>query len=227
MSTGMTSTPTRKLRILCFHGYLQNAQEFAAKIGSLRKALKSRAELIFIDAPHHVEAEQSICDPAAGDPRAWWKWQDRDLAGRPSLASSYTGVEASLQLAEQAIFEHKPIDGFLGFSQGAALASLALIQCQNQRIEHKIQFAILAGAFLPKDPEYAHMMTQAAISVPTLFITGGKDQLIPLQRTEELIATFDPDSIQRYVHEGGHMVPTCSGDFKRCLQDFLEQHGSV
>ena len=30
MSTGMTSTPTRKLRILCFHGYLQNAQVTAA-----------------------------------------------------------------------------------------------------------------------------------------------------------------------------------------------------
>ena len=111
MSTGMTSTPTRKLRILCFHGYLQNAQviaalgravphhcrfctavppasdlqivrkcllevqEFSGKIGSLRKALKSRAELIFIDAPHHVEAEQSISDSAAVDPRAWWKWQ--------------------------------------------------------------------------------------------------------------------------------------------------------
>ena len=26
MSTGMKSTPTRKLRTLCFHGYLQNAQ---------------------------------------------------------------------------------------------------------------------------------------------------------------------------------------------------------
>ena len=26
----MTSTPTRKLRILCFHGYLQNAQVTAA-----------------------------------------------------------------------------------------------------------------------------------------------------------------------------------------------------
>ncbi|DBB12823.1 TPA: hypothetical protein ACH3X3_005587 [Trebouxia sp. C0006] len=114
-----------------------------------------------------------------------------------------------------------------GFSQGAALASLALAQCQNQQLEHKIQFAILAGAFLPKDPEYAHMMTQAAISIPTLFISGRKDQLIPLQRTEELIATFDPDSIQRYMHDGGHMVPTCSGDFKRCLQDFLDQHGSV
>ncbi len=99
---------------------------------------------------------------------------------------------------------------------GAAITCLTLVECFGQ-----------AGAFLPKDPEYAHMMTQAAISIPTLFISGRKDQLIPLQRTEELIATFDPDSIQRYMHDGGHMVPTCSGDFKRCLQDFLDQHGSV
>ena len=32
-----------------------------------------------------------------------------------------------------------------GFSQGAALASLALAQCQNQQLEHKIQFAILVS----------------------------------------------------------------------------------
>ena len=49
-------------------------QEFAGKVGSLRKALKSRAELIFIDAPHRVEAEQSASD-AAPDARAWWSWQ--------------------------------------------------------------------------------------------------------------------------------------------------------
>ncbi len=29
MSTGMKSTSTRKLRVLCFHGYLQNAQVIA------------------------------------------------------------------------------------------------------------------------------------------------------------------------------------------------------
>ncbi len=99
---------------------------------------------------------------------------------------------------------------------GAALTRLKLGECFEQ-----------AGAFLPKDPEYAHMMTQATISTPTLFISGCKDQLIPLQRTEELIATFDPDSLQRYMHDGGHMVPTCSGDFKKCLQNFVDQHGSV
>lgn len=40
--------------------------------------------------------------------------QDPDVAGRPSLASLYTGVEDSLQLAAKAIAEHQPLDGFLG-----------------------------------------------------------------------------------------------------------------
>ena len=144
-----------------------------------------------------------------------------------------------------------------GFSQGAALASLVLAQCQKDHVEPRIKFAILVsansmeqtvlwhsftchdavmcisryncheqvGAFLPKDPQYAHMMTTQSIGIPTLFISGNGDQLIPAQRTEELIATFDPESAQRYVHSGGHMVPTCTGDFKTCLQDFLDKHG--
>ena len=46
--------------------------------------------------------------------------QDPDVAGRPSLASSYTGVEDSLQLAAKAITEHQPLDGFLG-TEGSRL----------------------------------------------------------------------------------------------------------
>lgn len=41
-------------------------------------------------------------------------YQDPDVAGRPSLASTYTGVEASLKVATDALSEHQPIDGFLG-----------------------------------------------------------------------------------------------------------------
>lgn len=138
-------------------------QDFAGKLGSLRKALKSRAELIFIEAPHAVDADQSISETCVDGPRAWWTWQasfrnqllvsdmspascsgkqcvlidiqtppgihlvmplcaselgkcyqDPDVAGRPSLASTYTGVEASLKVATDALSEHQPIDGLLG-----------------------------------------------------------------------------------------------------------------
>ena len=52
-----------------------NVQEFAGKVGSVRKGLKSRADFIFIDAPHHVDAQQSLAGNTIADPRAWWTWQ--------------------------------------------------------------------------------------------------------------------------------------------------------
>ena len=70
MATAATATATsnaaapsaaaerRKLRILCLHGYLQNAAVFRSRLGSMRKALKSRAEFIFIDAPHLAAQQQ-------------------------------------------------------------------------------------------------------------------------------------------------------------------------
>ena len=70
------------------------------------------------------------------------------------------------------------------------------------------------------------MMTTVALAVPTLFVSGAKDQLISQERTQELISTFDPDCVQRYVHSGGHMVPTCSGEFKQRLHQFLDSHAA-
>ena len=46
------------VRILCFHGYRQNAQVFYQKLGALRKALRSdevEVELVPLDAPITVE----------------------------------------------------------------------------------------------------------------------------------------------------------------------------
>lgn len=82
--------------------------------------------------------------------------------------------------------------------------------------------AVQAGAFLPKDPKYAKLITETAVQVPTLFVCGESDSYIPLDRTKEVMNTFDQQNVQQYLHTGGHMVPTCTGDFKRCLQEFLD-----
>lgn len=44
----------RKLRILCLHGFRQNASSFKGRTASLAKKLKNIAELVFIDAPHEL-----------------------------------------------------------------------------------------------------------------------------------------------------------------------------
>ncbi|CAK8572538.1 unnamed protein product [Lathyrus sativus] len=45
---------SRKLRILCLHGFRQNASSFKGRTASLTKKLKKIAEFVFIDAPHEV-----------------------------------------------------------------------------------------------------------------------------------------------------------------------------
>ena len=107
-------TSKRRLRILCLHGYLQNAevspssadtcsittgqakerahvassQVFRGRIGSMRKALKSRAEFIFVDAPHETKGEEADIRAAGGTgdhPRTWWQWE---VTCSPSLTSN-------------------------------------------------------------------------------------------------------------------------------------------
>lgn len=46
--------PPRKLRILCLHGFRQNASGFKGRTASLAKKLKNIAELVFIDGPHEL-----------------------------------------------------------------------------------------------------------------------------------------------------------------------------
>lgn len=42
--------PSDKLKILCLHGYRQNADSFKSKLGSFRKFINKYAELTFVDA---------------------------------------------------------------------------------------------------------------------------------------------------------------------------------
>ncbi|MQL88227.1 hypothetical protein Taro_020790, partial [Colocasia esculenta] len=46
--------PSKKLRILCLHGFRQNSSGFKGRTGSLAKKLKKIADFIFVDAPHEL-----------------------------------------------------------------------------------------------------------------------------------------------------------------------------
>ena len=105
---GMSSKD--KALILGLHGYLQNAELFRSRIGSVRKALKSRVgDWCFLDAPFEATVEAlggaaktggdateedspDLAREAGGTAtggRSWWTWE----AGveRPSKARVYDG----------------------------------------------------------------------------------------------------------------------------------------
>jgi Serine hydrolase (FSH1) len=71
-------------------------QVFKSRMGSWRKALKSRAEFVFIDAPHILEDGESFDGESEEAQlgtcgRAWWKWEVRDLG---PIKSCFPDVEA-------------------------------------------------------------------------------------------------------------------------------------
>ncbi|GFR40415.1 hypothetical protein Agub_g989, partial [Astrephomene gubernaculifera] len=102
--------PNPKLKLLCLHGYMQNAEIFRSRLGSMRKALKSRVEFVFVDAPFEAQGlPDEDPDEVQGvrEGRSWWQWTDSGPAARPSKASSYTGWGAAQEFLMAALKEHE------------------------------------------------------------------------------------------------------------------------
>ncbi|KAL2620214.1 hypothetical protein R1flu_000419 [Riccia fluitans] len=65
----------RKLRILCLHGFRQNASKLKGRLNALSKKLRQKVELVYIDAPHEVPSfsqylqsqEQVCCHGSEGE----------------------------------------------------------------------------------------------------------------------------------------------------------------
>jgi dienelactone hydrolase len=83
----------------------------------------------------------------------------------------------------------------------AAAAAAAAVQC---------------AGFLPRDPEYASLLENAKVDVPTLFVMGQSDALIPPARSHALMDTFDQRTADMFEHPGGagcrlaYFIPACT-----------------
>jgi len=230
--------PPRKLRILALHGYAQTADTFRSRVGSLRKGLKSRAEFFFVDAPWEA-------GEAAGGGRSWWGWEGGAPGAprtRPSQSSTpVVGWEASRKVVLDALAAHAPVDGLLGFSQGAAAAAWVLADLGRGEVAlppgvPPLRLAILAAGFVPGAPAAQAAFKAAGGGdgrgggappslLPTLLIAGSADETVPPARTEELAAVLgleEGEGAAWLRHGGGHCVPTCSGGVKAEMVEWLD-----
>ncbi|KAI9356242.1 serine hydrolase FSH [Zopfochytrium polystomum] len=127
-----------KLRILCLHGFSQNANLFRKRTAVLRKDLAPIAELVYISAPHLApvtEDEVAKLDANKLKNYAASEWTtpsvvaaNEDAARAWWIASAdktnLVGYEDSLSFVQQTWISQGPFHGILGFSQGAAFAAL-------------------------------------------------------------------------------------------------------
>ncbi|KAK4406770.1 Rhodanese-like domain-containing protein 6, partial [Sesamum angolense] len=241
----------RKLRILCLHGFRQNASSFKGRTASLAKKLKNIAELVFVDAPHELpfiyqppptdqshsckSALSEQCPPFNHCNRkfAWLVAPDYDgthdaewkIAKVPFDSLQYQqqteGFEKSIKYLKTVFSEAGPFDGILGFSQGAAMAALVGAHREKLKGEMDFRFVVLCSGFAVNMTEYA----EGSINCPSLHIFGckeGKDRQIEGEASRQLASLFQNGSSVIIEHDLGHIIPTRSPYIDE-IKDFLRQ----
>ena len=196
-----------KLKVLCLHGYAQNAEILRDRSGGFRKPLKkSRFECVYVDGPFGCTKDGEGIENADADPfrRAWWRGS--------SAETTYVGwTESRVRLVE--MWESQKFDGILGFSQGAGAAAMLCAELRPQ-------FGIFVSGFVPRDQQAAAALLSGVDDVPTLHVFGEGDTLVEPERSRALSECFADSTV--IVHEGGHMLPS-SGVVRRQVVDFLER----
>lgn len=202
-----------KLRVLALHGYLQSAAMFRSRAGALRKALKRQCEFVFVDAPFQVDPSSlgggvvKQCNSEEGAPQyGWWR---ASSDGPPREALKTAGWDQSLHALAEVMEKEGPFDGVLGFSQGGAAAAMLCAAIEQGRVEgEQFRFALLFGAFLPRDPALREALLVQTLPVTSLHFFGQNDALVVEARTRELAECFVSDKRTVVAHPQGHCVPS-------------------
>nr|XP_043621535.1 rhodanese-like domain-containing protein 6 [Erigeron canadensis]XP_043621536.1 rhodanese-like domain-containing protein 6 [Erigeron canadensis]XP_043621538.1 rhodanese-like domain-containing protein 6 [Erigeron canadensis]XP_043621539.1 rhodanese-like domain-containing protein 6 [Erigeron canadensis] len=238
---------SKKLRILCLHGFRQNASSFKGRTASLAKKLKNLVEFVYIDAPHQLQfiyQNKEIGDLSSRRPIsppykqcnrkfAWFVDPDTDentssdweAAHVPFDSLQYqkqtAGFDKSLAYLKEIVSDNGPFDGILGFSQGAAMAACVAAQQMSLKGEIDFRFVILCSGFSVNLQQYE----KNPIKCPSLHIYGsdhGKDTQIAFDASRSLASLFDEGCSVIVEHDCGHIIPTRS-PYLDTIKDFLQR----
>lgn len=188
----------RKPRFLCLHGFRTSGEILNKQINKWPESVRRKLDLVFADGPFPATGKsdvEGIFDP----PYYEWFQFNKEF-------NEYTNFDECLNYIEECMIKHGPIDGLLGFSQGAIL-SAALVGLQSQGIAltrvPKIKCLIIIGGAKLKNESLAKKAYASPIKCPSLHFLGKEDFLRPYG--EELLkSVIDPFVIH---HPKGHTIP--------------------
>ena len=209
---------TGKLRILCLHGCRQTGEVFRCRTGAFRKIFKKHVDFLFVTAPLSVKPlEETSEDVDAG--RGWWFSREDNYYKAKDPSNCIKGYKESLEEIENFIQKEGPIDGILGFSQGAAMLGLICVLQQRKQLSYNFKFAIIVAGFRSRSEQHQEYYDDI-IDIPTLHVFGHTDQVIEDTMSKELLQNFkDPVVIE---HEGGHFVPASNLEKDKYLEFIIK-----
>jgi len=123
-------------------------------------------------------------------------------------------VQDAINQLREYILAEGPFDGIIGFSQGAGLAAMYLVQQAHAKMS-PIKCAIFLSSFTVYDPvafqqqgvirKLDPMQDGVPIQIPTVHIWGEREG--GSEDSERLRDLCNQSLASTFIHEGGHEVP--------------------
>lgn len=202
-------------RFLCLHGFRTSAEIFRKQVETKwPKSLLEKVDLVFVDAPFSCQGKsdvEGIFDPPYYE---WFQFNE--------TFTEYTNFDECLAYIEDCMIKHGPIDGLMGFSQGAILsAALPGLQSKGLALTKvlKIKTLIIIGGAPFQLASLAEKAYSPPIECPSLHFSGAEDFL--KEHGIKLLEYFvDPVVIH---HPKGHTIPRFDEKGLQMMLSFLER----
>ena len=241
MSISATGPTPAALKVLLLHGYTQSGPLFSAKSCALHKALQKSfsprpVQFTYPTGPHRLKPTDipgfSPSDPDGADTEdvkafGWWQRKDTDDG------VIYRGIEQGMATIAQCIKEEGPFEGVIGFSQGAAAATMvasllegnerfnAFAKAENEGgmpypstfktfsgfVQQPLKFAIVYSGFRAPGRRYEPFY-EPRIETPVLHFLGQLDSVVEEERSRSLVAACQAGEKNVVIHPGGHFLPS-------------------
>jgi hypothetical protein len=210
-------------------GFGQSADFFKMKMRRITKYLEETLdqdllssypegiEWLFPDGPVALETDTLRSDGVRDiDMRAWWTKLD--------TAIRIDQLYSSLDYLTSYLREHGPVDGIIGFSQGASMAMMLTALCEGSSRPERIaalanqgipllipppqapfKFAIACSGFR-NSPQFYNGFYSPSIVTPSMHVVADWDHMVSVQMSADIIDACVDAVVMR--HPGTHAVPT-------------------
>ena len=228
-------------KILCLHGYGQNAHIFGSRIKSLQKQLNkkfnNRFEYLIPDAPFILENEDQKIENEIV--RGWLKFEKVDnyyKCKTIKLLGLKEGIDTIFKLGD----ENQDIEVILSFSQGSIIIILIIILSLYKSDKYNIKehfpnlkCLICVSGFIspfPENEEFKDIVDQILnkdeklikkIDIPMMNVYGENDQFVDVENFKVITKFFS--NYEVFNHKGKHFVPSSKADINR-YEEFLEKY---
>jgi hypothetical protein len=198
---------SKKIRVLCLHGFRTNKQVMLDQTRGIRAALGSSAEFVMLNGTYEARGTSDpMIESAYKASAPFYEWFENQLAdGSPLLYNdaessakarlrsgadqgedhawslSYKGVERSMMKVDEELRRNGPFDVVIGFSQGAALLTILTMWYLRHGNVRWWKLVICVGG-----------VDVSGVNVKSLFLDAQGHRLVVPMPSIHLIGKTDP-----------------------------------